>query len=114
MKQPKPVKTWQKTRVQNLLRHKSGGYYARAFEGGKEVWKSLKTSHLSVARGKLSDFLKDHRERRSTAQALQRGKMTFSDALAIRRQQLADDVRARRTKPATEHYWEQIHTALLK
>ena len=36
----------------NLLRHKSGRYYARAFAGGKEVWQSLKTSHYSVAEAK--------------------------------------------------------------
>jgi len=31
-------KTWEKTRFQNLARHKSGSYYARAFAGGKEIW----------------------------------------------------------------------------
>jgi integrase len=40
MKQQKTVKMWQRTRHQNLIRHKSGHYYARAFAGGKEVWKS--------------------------------------------------------------------------
>src|SRR6267378_3216285 len=30
----RPTKTWQTTRLQNLLRHKSGRYYARAFLGG--------------------------------------------------------------------------------
>jgi integrase len=49
VKQRKTTKTWERTRLQNLVRHKSGGYYARAFAGGKEVWKSLKTSHFSVA-----------------------------------------------------------------
>jgi hypothetical protein len=43
MKARKPTKTWRKTRKPNLLRHKSGRYYARAFARGKEVWKSLKT-----------------------------------------------------------------------
>ena len=41
--------TWTKTRLKNLLRHKSGRYYARALVGGKEVWQSLGTSHFSVA-----------------------------------------------------------------
>ena len=45
-----------KTRLQNLVRHKSGRYYARAFAGGKEVWKSLKTSHFSVAQARLAEF----------------------------------------------------------
>src|SRR4051794_24440135 len=54
---------WQKTRKPNLLRHKSGRYYARAFAGGKEVWKSLKTSHYGVTEAKLAEFMREHRER---------------------------------------------------
>src|SRR5262245_1266358 len=30
--------------------HKSGRYYAKAFAGGKEVWKSLNRGHLSHSR----------------------------------------------------------------
>ena len=30
----------QKTRLQNLVRHKSGRYYARLYLNGKELWKS--------------------------------------------------------------------------
>jgi integrase len=110
----KPVKTWETTRLQNLVRHKSGRYYARAFANGKEIWKSLKTSHFSVAEGKLAEFLKEHRERKSTATALERGKMTFADALAAHQSKLQDDVTAKRTKPSTVHYWKQVFTALLK
>src|SRR5262245_24478389 len=43
----------------NLLRHKSGRYYARAFAGGKEVRKSLKIFHYSVAEAKLADRKSD-------------------------------------------------------
>jgi hypothetical protein len=39
-----PTKTSEKTWLQNLLRHKSASYYARAFANGKEVWKSLNRS----------------------------------------------------------------------
>jgi hypothetical protein len=42
---------------------KSGRYYARIFGNGKEVWKSLKTSHFQVAQARLAEFLKDHRQR---------------------------------------------------
>jgi hypothetical protein len=59
MKQGKPTKRWQKTRKPSLLRHKSGRYYGRAFAGGKEVWQSLKTSHYSVAQGKLAEFIEN-------------------------------------------------------
>jgi integrase len=111
MKARKSTKTWQKTRKPNLLRHKSGNYYARAFNGGKEVWKSLKTSHYSVAEAKLAEFLKEHRERVNNGNGEVSAKMTFGKALKIHQQNLADDVTI---KPATRHYWNQIFVALLK
>jgi len=111
MKLRKPTKTWQRTRHRNLLRHKSGSYYARAFAGGKEVWKSLKTSHYSVAEAKLAEFLKEHRERVNNGNGEVSAKMLFGDALKIHQQNLADDVTI---KPATRHYWNQIFVALLK
>jgi hypothetical protein len=41
--------TWEKTKIQFLLRNSiSGIYYARLFAGGKEKWKSLKTDVCSV------------------------------------------------------------------
>ncbi|MDQ2867403.1 MAG: tyrosine-type recombinase/integrase [Verrucomicrobiota bacterium] len=108
------VKTWQKTRLQNLIRHKSGVYYARAFANGKEIWKSLRTSHFSVAKVKLADFLREQRERRSAAESARDGKMTFADALAVHTQKIRDNVSARRTKETTRHYWAQIFAALRK
>jgi hypothetical protein len=39
-----------KTRKPNLLPHKLGRYYARAFAGGKEVWKSLQD--IALQRGR--------------------------------------------------------------
>jgi uncharacterized membrane-anchored protein len=111
MKQCKTAKTWQRTRLTNLLRHKSGGYYARAFADGKEVWQSLKTSHFSVARAKLAQFIKEHRERVSNDNGELSAKMTFAETLKIRQQNLADDVTIKST---TRHYWNQIFIALLK
>ena len=100
MKLRKPTKTWQKTRKPNLLRHKSGRYYARAFAGGKEVWKSLKTSHYSVAEAKLAEFLKEHRERVNNGSGEVSAKMTFGEALKIHQQNQADDVTIKPTTPA--------------
>ena len=111
MKQCKSSKTWERTRVQNLLRHKSGRYYARAFAGGKEVWKSLKTSHFSVAEAKLAEFLKDHRQRRSNGNGEVSAKMTFGDAAGIHLQNLNDNLRI---KPRTRDYWREVLAALLK
>jgi hypothetical protein len=90
VKQRKPMKTWERTRLQNLIRHKSGRYYARAFSGGKEVWKSLKTSHFSVAEARLAQFLKEHRERRSNGNGEVAAKMTFGEAAAIHLHNLDD------------------------
>jgi hypothetical protein len=56
----------EKTRLQNLVRQNSGRYYARLHLDGKEIWKSLKTSHFSVAEARLANLQKEHRERRST------------------------------------------------
>jgi len=111
MRLRKSTKTWQKTRKRNLLRHKSGSYYARAFAGGKEVWKSLKTSHYSMAQAKLAEFLKEHRERVSDGNGEVSAKMTFGEALKIHQQNQADDVTI---KSSTRHYWNQIFVALLK
>ena len=107
----KPKKTWEKTRLQNLLRHKSGCYYARAFAGGKEVWKSLKTSHFSVAEAKLGEFLKQHRQRRSNGNAEVTPKMTFGEATAIHLRNLDGNLRI---KPSTSDYWRRRLLALVK
>ena len=111
MKQRKTTKTWQKTRLQNLLRHKSGSYYARAFAGGKEVWKSLKTSHFSVAEAKLAEFLKDHRQRRRNGNGEVSAKMTFGEAAVVHLQNLDDNLRI---KPRTRDYWRECLAALKK
>jgi integrase len=111
VKQCKPTKTWEKTRLQSLVRHKSGRYYARAFAGGKEVWKSLKTSHFSVAEARLAEFLKEHRERRSNSNGEVSAKMTFGEAAASHLQNLDDTLRI---KPRTRDYWRQRFAALIK
>jgi integrase len=111
VKARKSTKTWERTRLQNLIRHKSGRYYARAFAGGKEVWKSLKTSHFSVAEAKLAEFLKEHRERRSNGNAEVSAKMTFGEAAAVHLRNLDDNLNI---KPRTRDYWHEVLAALFK
>jgi integrase len=108
VKQCKPTKTWEKTRQQNLLRHKSGQYYARTFDNGKEVWKTLRTPHFSVAKARLMEFLREHRQKQATDVS---AKMAFGEALKIHQQNQADNVAI---KASTRHYWNQIFVALLK
>jgi integrase len=111
VRERKPTKTWERTRLQNLLRHKSGRYYARAFAGGKEVWKSLKTSHFSVAQARLVEFLKEHRQRVSNGNGEVSAKMTFGEAAGIHLRNLNDNLTI---KPRTRHYWRQRLAALIK
>src|SRR5437762_2459651 len=111
MKEHKSAKTWERTRIQNLLRHKSGRYYARAFAGGKEVWRSLKTSHFSVAQAKLAEFLKEHRERLDNGNGEVSAKMTFGEAATVHLRNLDDDLSI---KPGTRDYWRQVLLALGK
>jgi integrase len=111
MRERKPTKTWERTRLQNLVRHKSRRYYARAFAGGKEVWKSLKTSHFSVAKARLAEFLKEHRQRVSNGNGEVSAKMTFGEAAAIHLRNLNDNLSI---KPRTRHYWRQRLAALIK
>ena len=89
--------------MQDLVRRKSVRYYARAFAGGKEVWKSLRTTHFSVAEAKLATFLKEHRERRSNGNSNGEvsAKMTFSEAVVIHLRNLDDDLSI---KPRTRDY----------
>jgi integrase len=105
------MKTWEKTREQNLVRHKSGRYYARTFNNNKEIWKSLRTAHFSVAKARLAEFLREHRETQVHGLSEASAKMTFGEALKIHQQNQADDVTI---KPTTRHYWKQIFVALLK
>ncbi len=109
MKEQKTAKTWQRTRLQNLVRHKSGRYYARAFANGKEIWKSLKTSHRGVAEARLAEFLKEHRQRRSKGEVS--AKMTFGEAAAIHLRNLDDDPDL---KESTRRYWRECLAALQK
>jgi integrase len=111
MTQHRSAKTWERTRIQNLLRHKSGRYYARTFAGGKEVWKSLKTVHFEVAQARLAEFLKERRQRASNGNGEVSAKMTFRQAAEIHLQNLDDDLSI---KPRTRDYWRQRLTALIK
>ena len=111
MKECRPTKRWERTRLQNLIRHKSGTYYARAFAGGKEVWKSLKTPHFSVAQARLAEFLKEHRQRVSNSNGEVSAKMTFAQAAATHLRSLDDNLSI---KPNTRRYWRQRLAALVK
>jgi hypothetical protein len=84
------------------VRHKSGRYYARTFGNNKEIWKSLHTNHISVARARLAEFLREHREKQTAVANHSSAKMTFAEALAIHLQNLEDNVTIKPTTPLLE------------
>jgi len=103
--------TWTKTRLKNLLRHKSGRYYARAYVGGKEVWQSLGTAHFSVAEAKLPKFLEQYRSVRRSGATIASAKMTFGDAAKTHLENLDSNVKI---KQRTRNYWNETLIALYK
>src|SRR6476620_8810525 len=108
-------KVWTKTGKDNLVRHKSGRYYSRVFGNGKEVWKSLKTSHFQVAQARLAEFLKDHRQRAGNGRDRKdsgiSAKMTFGEAAENHLRDLDNNVKL---KPRTRSYYRERLRALEK
>ena len=119
MSERKSVKTWVRTSIQNLVRHKSGRYYARTYGGGKETWKSLKTDLLEVAKVKLREFAGEADKITKAQIASDRGRMTMADCAAIFEQRLQDGYglqgrgrQMRRITDSSRHYREQTLAAL--
>jgi integrase len=118
----KTVKTWTKTKIQNLLRHRSGVYYARHYSKGKEQWKSLKTELLEVAKTRLREHAGEIEGSANAHEAQAKGKMTFGEASKLFLERLKSSglgLQGKRTnrKRITEssiHYREQTVKALLK
>ena len=82
------TKAWEKTKVQNLVRHKSVQHYARIYAGGKETWKALKTDLIEVAKAKLRAVAPALEGTTRTAAAQDRGRMTLGDCATILRKRL--------------------------
>lgn len=107
-------KCWQKTSFANLVRYApSGMYFCRIRVQGQLIRKSLKTDVLSVAKLRLTDEEKKHRQLAQRQQAIQRGRgqMTFGDALEIYRARLRanPDIKSK-----TKDYYEQRLVSLLR
>jgi integrase len=102
---PSAKKRWNRTGIDNLVRHESGSYYARLSVGGKQTWISLKTQLLEVAKAKLGDLVKE--ARKVHVRAAKGGeRWTVADAIAKRLAEIngAPDTEL---KPATKHYYRQ-------
>ena len=112
----KPVvpaeRRWEKTRLQNLVRNSaSGRYYARLYRDGKEVWKSLKTAHFSVAEARLAAAINEHRQSAGIPVDASSAKMTFGEAAALCLGREAKNVEIKRR---TKAYRIEVHAALLR
>jgi len=107
VKSSEKCKLWQKTNYANLIRYTpSGVYFCRIRVRGQLFRRSLKTDVLSVAKLRLTDEEKKHRQTAQRQLAIQRGRgqMTFGDALEIYRARLQANPDI---KPKTKHYYEQ-------
>ncbi len=108
------VKLWQKTNFSNLIRYTpSGVYFCRIRVQGHLIRKSLKTDVLSVAKLRLTDEEKKHRQAARSQLAIQRGRgqMIFGEALEIYRARLQanPDIKSK-----TKDYYEQRILSLRK
>ncbi len=113
VKTTEPPKLWQKTSYANLIRYTpSGMYFCRIRVQGRLIRKSLKTDVLSVAKLRLTDEEKRHRQLAQRQMAIQRGRgqMTFEDALKIYRARLQvnPDIKSK-----TKDYYSQRVDSLL-
>jgi integrase len=105
------VTPWKKTKLQGLVQHKNGGYYARFYLNGKEVWKSLKTKTFSIAEMRFVEAQKEHRQRKHNATATGSTKMTFGQAAEIHLGRIDASVKKKRR---TKEYWHEIYTGIKK
>jgi integrase len=104
-------KYWEKTRLNNMVRHTNGRYYARLYLNGKEIWKSLKTSHFSVAEAKLAELQQSHRENRGKEVDAGNAKMTFGEGTSLHMKRLDERVTI---KKRTKKYWKETLEALIR
>ncbi len=107
-------KLWQKTPYANLVRYlPSGVYFCRIRVRGHLIRKSLKTDVLSVAKLRLTDEEKKHRQAAQRQVAIQRGRgqMTFGEALEVYRTRLQANPDL---KSKTKDYYEQRMLSLRK
>ena len=98
------VKTWNKTRIQGLLRHKSGAYYARIFAGGKEKWLSLKTNLFEVAKAQMKSdkTIAETRHANTVNAQVKMGKATVSTLINLYKAELSERINL---KESTRRFW---------
>jgi integrase len=98
--------------VANLYRYgPTGKYYAKARIAGKLKVKCLKTEKFSVAKLRLSDFLREEHQKAESRTHVVSGKMTFGDAAGVFKTRLEAD---KGLKPRSKEYRLERLGALLR
>ena len=102
---------WQKV-GKNLHRYvPSGIYFAKIRAGGKLTVKSLDTDVRSIANVRLADLEKNLRQMVERQDKLNKGRLTFGEALALFEQRKTADATL---APNTKLYYQNLAKALLK
>jgi len=104
-------KTWSRTKVQGLLRHRGGEYYARLYVSGKEKWVHLKTQHLEVAKARIEEEKKAIAAARKVGWAVKKGAVPVNEAVKAYKEHLRLRVGL---KESTRHYYGWVLKAILK
>ena len=106
------MQTWEKTKVQCLVRHlPSGTYYARVRAGGKLIWRTLKTDQFTVAKARLPETLGEIRKGSSRPCSFRR---RLCHLRRSGRGYLSNVERKVGLKPRSIDYQREIVAALLK
>jgi hypothetical protein len=84
-------------------------YYARFFQQGKEVWRSLKTQHFSVARARLAEKMAEHEDRKGIEVDAGNAKMAVGQAATLYKREFDKRVRVKRR---ARQFWLEIFKAL--
>jgi integrase len=93
-----------KSKVQCLVRHRGGKYYASAKVAGKVVRRCLDTDDYNTAKNRLAGVLADMRGSKNAAQAGTLGRAIEDEAARVDPS----------IKASTRHYYQQIEKSLAK
>lgn len=105
------TRKWLTTGTQFLLKDSiSGRYYARFWQNRQAVWFSLQTTKISVAKARLAEKLKSHKEMQSAQQMNENGTGTVEQLARVYLSGVEAQVDI---KKSTVHYYAQIVTSLI-
>lgn len=111
---------WQSTQYGNIVKHRSGIYYARIRVSGKLIWRSLRTQSITTAKLRLDDVAAEERKNSTAGTPLTRDKVLFSDCVSAYKaagyrpaiHRTPKD--SKPLKPAAVAYYDQRMKALLE